>query len=174
LTGEHAKVGWRAAEAPPPVIVDPWEALALQHDHSCSSSSSSGTPRFYLCARCHRQVVICRQCDRGNIYCGPGCAQEARRSAQKEARARYQASARGRELHAQRSRRYRARHRRVTDQGSIRLRLRSTGVPHPQSSRRIPWRAFATPLVHRCSCHCCGKPVSVFFRQSGIRRPIRR
>jgi hypothetical protein len=26
--------------------------------------------RLFNCARCHRQVVICSRCDRGNLYCG--------------------------------------------------------------------------------------------------------
>jgi hypothetical protein len=34
--------------------------------------------RLFNCARCHRQVVICSRCDRGNLYCGSQCAQSAR------------------------------------------------------------------------------------------------
>ena len=36
------------------------------------------SPRLYHCARCHRQVVIYRACDRGNLYCFDGCAGLAR------------------------------------------------------------------------------------------------
>jgi hypothetical protein len=149
----------------------------LQHNHACSTSSGAGNScRLYLCARCRCQVLVCSRCDRGNIYCGPGCAQEARRCNQREARARYQASVRGRELHAQRSRQYRARHRRVTDQGSI----RSGMIDQPAATALVKAAtvrpAFAISSAHRLriSCYCCGKPVSVFFRQSAIRRPIRR
>jgi len=34
--------------------------------------------RLYQCARCHHQVVICSECDRGNLYCAGGCARAAR------------------------------------------------------------------------------------------------
>ena len=32
------------------------------------------TGRMYLCARSHEQVVVCRRCDRGQVYCPSGCA----------------------------------------------------------------------------------------------------
>jgi len=63
------------------------------------------TARLYHCARCHRQVVICRQCDRGNIYCPDGCAEEARRTSLRAAGGRYQQTRRGRLKHAERQRR---------------------------------------------------------------------
>jgi hypothetical protein len=47
--------------------------------------------RVFLCARCRSRVLVCRRCDRGQIYCVGTCAQEARRSRQREARRRYQA-----------------------------------------------------------------------------------
>lgn len=82
----------------------------------------SQTGRMYLCARCREQAVVCRRCDRGQIYCGKGCATQARRQAQRDASRRYQASDRGRVVHAERSRRYRTRQRDqrgiVTHQGS--------------------------------------------------------
>ena len=91
------------------------------------------TGRMYLCARCRAQVVVCRRCDRGQIYCpsgfgpsgfGPtGCAVVARREAQRAAGRRYQSSRRGRFVHAERARRYRDRKRNrckiVTHQGSV-------------------------------------------------------
>lgn len=32
--------------------------------------------RIFACARpeCRRQVLVCRRCDRGQRYCGRGCA----------------------------------------------------------------------------------------------------
>jgi len=91
------------------------------------------TGRMYLCARCRAQVVVCRRCDRGQIYCpsglgpsnsGPsGCAVVARREAQRAAGGRYQSSRRGRFVHAERTRRYRDRKRErckmVTHQGCV-------------------------------------------------------
>jgi hypothetical protein len=52
--------------------------------------------RMFLCARCRSQVLVCRRCDRGQIYCVGTCAQEGRRDRQREARRRYQATPRGR------------------------------------------------------------------------------
>ena len=34
--------------------------------------------RLYNCRRCAVQVLICRDCDRGNIYCAGECAQISR------------------------------------------------------------------------------------------------
>jgi hypothetical protein len=58
----------------------------------------------------------------------------------------------------------------VTDQGSLSLRLQSTSSP----SMRTLWSVSTIASPHRTYCHCCGKPVSAFFRLSGIGRPIRR
>ncbi len=75
--------------------------------------------RLFNCARCHRQVVICSDCDRGNMYCGSGCAQLTRSESVRSAGRRYQNSSRGRFSHAARQRRYRQRQKqKVTHQGS--------------------------------------------------------
>jgi len=73
---------------------------------------------MFVCALCRAQVVLCRRCDRGQIYCGRSCATSARWAAQKAAGQRYQASRSGRFAHAARARRYRARRKIVTHQGS--------------------------------------------------------
>jgi hypothetical protein len=36
--------------------------------------------RLYHSVGCHCQVVICRQCDRGNVYCAGDCAEQARKA----------------------------------------------------------------------------------------------
>lgn len=82
--------------------------------------------RFFLCARCREQVVLCRGCDRGQIYCGPACSQQSRIERQREARRRYANTPAGRHNNAQGQARRRARLRDqksldtkiVTDQGS--------------------------------------------------------
>ncbi len=80
---------------------------------------ADATPaRFFLCARCRAQVLICSCCDRGQIYCAGGCAGLARREGQRAAGRRYQTSHRGRVAHALRARSYRARQKNVTHQGS--------------------------------------------------------
>ena len=54
------------------------------------------TARLFNCARCGRQVAICRHCDRGNRYCDEGCAPTARQTSRRAAAARYQRSCRAR------------------------------------------------------------------------------
>jgi hypothetical protein len=61
------------------------------------------------CARCSSQVRLCPACDAGQRYCGPVCASEQRRRAQREASRVYQATRRGARLHAVRMQRYRDR-----------------------------------------------------------------
>ena len=73
---------------------------------------SSG--RFFLCAGCRVQVLVCSYCDRGQIYCAGTCAPRARHESMRAAGRRYQDSHRGRRKHAERSRRYRARQNKVT------------------------------------------------------------
>jgi hypothetical protein len=80
--------------------------------------AAAATGRLFLCARCQAQILVCSHCDRGQIYCAQGCAQTARRAAQRAAGRRYQASRRGRVNHAARAGRYRARQNNVTHQGS--------------------------------------------------------
>ncbi|HFX6065141.1 TPA: hypothetical protein ACIE75_005504, partial [Klebsiella pneumoniae] len=79
---------------------------------------TDNSTRFFQCARCGAEVLICRSCDHGQIYCAGGCSEEARRSSVKQAGRRYQSSRQGRFAHAERSRRYRER-KKVTHQGSI-------------------------------------------------------
>ena len=38
----------------------------------------AGSARQFFCPRCGAHVLICRRCDRGNLYC-PSCAPQARR-----------------------------------------------------------------------------------------------
>jgi len=61
--------------------------------------------RLYACARCHCHVVICRRCDRGNIYC-PACAPLAWRESRRRSAAAYQRTDGGRRNHAARQQLY--------------------------------------------------------------------
>lgn len=113
--------------------------------------------RQFLCARCRATVWICRGCDRGQLYCGRGCAQGARRLAQRQAGARYQRSRPGRFAHAARARCYRQRRKIVTHHGSpapvadalLRAMPLRLAVPVP-----IPAPVSASVAVH--TCHFCG------------------
>ncbi len=149
-------------------------AMSLQDDVCKSGCVSSPSCRFFLCGRCRRQVLVCWRCDRGQVYCGPGCALEVRRSSQRDARRRYQATDRGRRMHADRSRKYRARGRRVTDQGP------TPGTTPGRQPETAPAAAMAaqppvmTAAGRVTACYRCGHPVSDTMRLSPIRRPRRR
>lgn len=145
----------------------------VSKEQACSCSRQENHCRFFLCACCRRQILLCSRCDRGQRYCSRDCSSEVRRRNQREARARYQATPRGRELHAERSRRYRSR-RRVTDQGPApqakpAVKADQAASPNAQASVTAAPAAAHTPALGN-SCHCCGKPVSAFVRLSWIRR----
>ena len=132
---------------------------------ACAEEASC---RMFLCARCRSQVLVCRRCDRGQIYCAGTCAQQVRRHYQREARRRYQASPQGRAMHADRNRRYRARQRSVTDQGPLKEHKSDalSGVEvHRPMSDRSPSRC--SPRNWRC--HFCGQEASAFLRPSTLR-----
>jgi hypothetical protein len=125
--------------------------------------------RLFVCVRCRTQVLICSCCDRGQIYCAGGCAREARYHAQRAAGRRYQTSRRGRLAHAVRARRWRARQKNVTHQGS----------PPPPPDDLVPPGSAVTasepspsPDARRWTWHChwCRCRCSQFVRQGFLRR----
>ena len=127
------------------------------------------TARLFHCARCRRQVLICRHCDRGNRYCGPGCSEPARRESLKAAGGRYQSSRRGRFTHAARQRRYRASRPKVTHQGS------PPALPHDSlspESRALRRQHIDFPVGHAQGpcCHFCKRPCSPFVRLDFLHR----
>jgi hypothetical protein len=111
--------------------------------------------RFFLCSRCRAQVVVCRRCDHGQIYCGRTCAAQARRTSLAAAARRFQASRRGRFAHAARARRYRARAKIVTHQGSVAgpsaALLPDVTTASPAES--VP-QTVAEPRCCRCGARC--------------------
>jgi hypothetical protein len=119
--------------------------------------------RLFNCARCRTEVLICRRCDRGNIYCGPSCSQQARRESVRAAGRRYQSSHRGRVVHAVRQHRCRCRPQKVTHQGS------ETAPPHDSlgaESRTVRGHHGAHPPigVQGARCHFCHSPCGAFVR----------
>jgi len=125
--------------------------------------------RFFLCARCRSQVLVCRRCDRGQIYCGAACSGESRRQRQREANRRYAKTRRALHKNAQRQQRFRQRQRalnapsekKVTDQGSAHVQRADTlvreHVPHPIT----PLEAQKTMNAH---CEVCGIRCSALVR----------
>jgi hypothetical protein len=119
--------------------------------------------RFFLCALCRVQVVICRDCDRGQHYCSKTCSRIRRIERQRDSNVRYAKSRAGRLNNAQRQARFRARQRdqktlipeKVTDQGIAPLEELDTLVRLPLSSVHEPIKQQPTDMrCHVCSQYC--------------------
>lgn len=120
--------------------------------------------RLFHCARCHCQVIVCRHCDRGNVYCFDGCAREARQDSQRDANVRYRRSHRGHLANAARQRRYRARQQKVTHQGSG--TATDAASLQREAAKPVVAQPFNVGVVPKPThCHRCGRPVSVYLRQ---------
>jgi hypothetical protein len=151
--------------------------------------ASEDSYRLYNCARCAKQVRICRHCDRGNRYCAEGCAQQSRRDSRRRAAWRYQQSPRGACRHAVRQRAWRSRHaQKVTHHGSLASAVafivsfiattRQEGS-HADASLRRQLRAaglrahsgerFNELAVQLSRCCFCGKPLPAFARRGPLR-----
>jgi hypothetical protein len=138
--------------------------VACDDDVSC---------RVFLCARCRTQMLVCRRCDRGQIYCMGSCARDARREGQRAARRRHQATPRGCAMHAERNRRYRARVGRVTDHGPDQeLETGPMGGRNRAAGLNGPAAPGGTSPGHG-RCHRCGRAASLFLRLAAL-RPRRR
>jgi len=126
--------------------------------------------RLFLCLGCRSQVVICRCCDRGQVYCSGDCSRRARRQSLRAAAQRYQASLPGRRTHALRMGHYRARQEIVTHHGS----------PRPPADALLPVGAIAAtsdegspterPRRSASHCHWCGRACLPQLRQGFLRR----
>ena len=131
------------------------------------------TARLFHCARCHCQVVICRHCDRGNVYCANGCADQARSASLRRAAKRYRSTRRGRHRNADRQRRFRARQReKVTHQGSpavAGLVLLQSALIARGSDQEDTRHRMKTVIY----CHFCQRVCSPFLRRDFLRPPPR-
>ena len=136
--------------------------------------------RLFLCACCRVQVLVCRQCDRGQRYCANGCAAATRQALQRDSARRYQCGRAGRFKHALRTQRWRARQAElakiVTHQGSqdgpsddvlpatqtsalaIQPCTTTTSIAPTAATHPHPWR-----------CHWCCMPRPALVRQGPIR-----
>ena len=129
--------------------------------------------RLYHCARCHCQVILCRACDRGHVYCANGCAQHARKDSLRRAGARYRSTWRGRLNNAARQRRFRARQRKVTHHGSVAV----AGPAVLPMTPTLPGDTAGNGYDRRADalhCHRCGGQCSPFLRRDFLRSRVRR
>jgi hypothetical protein len=85
-----------------------------------SMRTKEKTYRLYNCLRCAVQVLICRDCDHGNIYCAGECAQISRLESLRRAAKCYQSTHDGACQHARRQSVWRKTQTKiVTHQGSL-------------------------------------------------------
>ena len=112
--------------------------------------------RHYSCPYCHKEVTICRACDRGHVYCGPSCSEAARFVSLKKSGRKYQSNQQGKLKHAERQKRYRMRHKKI--------------VTH-HSSKSLPTHDLLPPILDTPRgeiekndrlgdrCHFCGTTI---------------
>ena len=140
------------------------------------------------CARCHRLVVICRHCDRGQRYCSSGCAQVQRRHSVREAVRRYQRTRLGARNNAARQKRWRRRIvTTVTHQGSPPQNHVGQEPPGPNAkkeardatsnhrlviSNRTPVTTLAGESGPRCDF--CGRVCGAYARRDTLGAQRRR
>jgi len=131
------------------------------------------TARMFHCAGCHCQVIICRHCDRGNVYCTNGCADHARSTSLRRAAKRYRLTRRGRHSNADRQREFRARQKqKVTHQGSppvIRLALLLSAL----NARKRDQEEASNRTETAIYCHFCQRECDPFLRRDFLRPPQR-
>jgi hypothetical protein len=129
------------------------------------------TARVFNCMRCQQQKIICRCCDRGNLYCGKKCSQTSRQTSFCTASKRYQNSQKGRLQHIKRQRHYRQCLKEtatcVTHHGS-KLFSPSDLLP---TERRNP--VDLTPATEDdILCHYCGRCCSGFLRSGFLQQSV--
>ena len=118
------------------------------------------TARLFNCIRCHKQVLICSDCDRGNIYCGRACSAAVRQKSVRAAGVRYQKSYKGKFKHAARQQRYRElKKQKVTHQAS-------KAEPVPSSSKPSDKCILPGLITSKSESHCnfCGCHVADLLR----------
>ena len=150
----------------------------MWHPTPCfSSAHRRGMPmnpsaRLFHCVRCHCQVILCRRCDRGHVYCANGCAHHARRDSLRRAGARYRATRRGRFNNALRQRRFCARQRKVTHHGSL-AGVAPAVLPMTQTLPDSSARNGRDRSANAIPCHRCGCECSPFLRRDFLRSTAR-
>jgi hypothetical protein len=143
---------------------------------------------MFNCARCHRQVVICSHCDRGQRYCSTHCARVQRRRSAREAARRYQRTRLGGRNNAARQKRWRLRiattvtHHTSPAQNPVRQEppgenaqkevCDATSNRTLVISKRMPITIPAGELGPRCDF--CGRPCGSYARRGTLGAERRR
>jgi hypothetical protein len=153
--------------------------------------TEAASGREFVCGRCSRQVVICRCCDRGQVYCNADCAGQTRHEKRREAGWRWQRTRRGRGLHAARMAKCRAKRAKRppgSDVDAVGMAPKDRpaeivthhGSPPPKTGDLLAGEATAMPrddaspanlpgqaMPH---CHWCGRFCPPPLRQGFLRR----
>jgi len=125
------------------------------------------TARVFNCMRCQQQKIICRRCDRGNLYCGKKCLQPSRQASFRTASKRYQNSKKGKQNHAKRQHFYRQRLKKVTHHGS------KLSPPSDLLSAEHGNPVDSTPATaDDIRCHYCGQRCSGFLRSGFLQQSV--
>jgi hypothetical protein len=112
-----------------------------EHDAVISTSF-----REVRCRYCQELFYLCRFCDRGQAYCSENCKSIRQQSLKRGANQRHQKSREGRRDHADRQAVYRAKCKKVTDQG--RPSLTDSGkVCAPEEQTKIELNPILSPSV---------------------------
>lgn len=152
---------------------------------------SQRSARRYHCARCHRPVVICSDCDRGHVYCFNGCREAAYKERARRNAQRYRSSAKGRRNNAHRQQRYRERNSNKFTPASDDTpktispdqTLNETTVSTDES-KKVTHRGSTTPGASvvlpatrntgpALSCDCCQHHCSAYVRFNFLRTRCR-
>ena len=152
------------------------------------AQSGPESGRLFMCGRCGRQVIVCRCCDRGQIYCDGDCSGQARRQTLHGAGRRWQRTRRGRAAHAARMARYRSKRAKGADGAGVGMAadcrpreiVTHHGSPPPATGDLLAGGATAMPrddaspaepsgraMTH---CHWCGRSCLPPLRRGFLRR----
>ena len=138
------------------------------HRHNLSMEIMENSARQFICACCRRQVIICSDCDRGNIYCSKSCSRSVRKKSQREASRCYQKTRKGKLKNAARQKSYRQRQKVkiVTHHGSQDLPPHDLLPPEPNEGIS----EVTEEHVENNRCCFCNKICSPFIRTGYLRR----
>jgi hypothetical protein len=120
--------------------------------------SEKDSTRIFNCASCYLQVLVCRACDRGQLYCKP-CSKITRQQAIREAKKRYQQTRKGRLKHADRQKRYMLKK-------QLQQKMTYTGSPQqaPHDSLLLVVEQTAEESSAKRVCHFCGSVCGPWLR----------
>ena len=119
---------------------------------------NSTTFRRVRCPACSRLFLLCRECDRGHVYCAYLCRSQSRKASIGRAKKRERATEFGRQNHRDHARAYRRKLRdRVGDQGSEKLAI-AVKVVGGDVSRATAGVALAAALQESCEIRTNSNP----------------